>query len=132
MKNVVFYIGLAIVVFGIVALGSSFVLPIKTDTLWYYKVLGINIVGTIVALLAKFGHKIPSFNKITSATIDRNLTLEPVINTDYECLNYLSRRFKAANNPEVKEQGLILAAKAHALLFKEYYEEVPANTAVIA
>lgn len=127
-------IGLGTIIFGLVVFGTSFVLPIKTDVSWYTKVGGISSAGLFITVLGVYLDNIKSLFTYQSKIVAKEekpnilIDLELSMEKDYQCVNYLSKRFKSMNNETTKKEGLRLLSEAHGLLYKDYHLEEISDT----
>lgn len=145
MKKFLLWGGVAVLAFGVVTLGASFVLPIKTSAEWYTKVGGINV-GAILTILASQYEKLkallPAGTKekvvqVISDVVDKaqdnkpSIELAPSTARDYECIHYLAKRC-ATMSPEAKASGMQACSTLNDLFFKDYNNEtnIPNSTPV--
>ena len=134
VKKGMVILGLGLLMFGLVVLGSSFVLPIKTDVSWYTKVGSIGGIGLFITVLGVYLDNIKSLftsqSKIVAKEEKPNILidLELSMEKDYQCVNYLSKRFKSMSNETTKKEGLRLLSEAHGLLYKDYHLEEISDT----
>ena len=139
MKKGIVITGIVIAVVGVLIFGASFALPIKTDNMWYTKVSGITGLGALLTVIGTYLDNLKSMFKSkavsTQSVAKENIPidLEVSMEKDYQCVNYLSKRFKGMTNSETKKEGLRLLSEAHGLLYKDYHLEEttsPDNVAV--
>lgn len=137
MKKGLVILGAGLLIFGLGTLSSSFVLPIKTSVEWYTKVGCISSLGAVFVMCGVYLDKVKTlFNLITPAkTIvakeekpDIAIDLDVSMEKDYQCINYLSRRFKSMKNEKNKSAGLDNMAQVHGLLYKDYHLEENTST----
>lgn len=130
IKKGIVLVGLGLLTFGVLTFGASFVLPIKTSIEWYGKVGTLAGGGLLITILGVYFDSLKGLFVSKSVTkvadevkpnipIDLDVSMEK----DYQCVNYLSKRFKSMKNQTTKEEGLRLLSEAHGLLYKDYHLE---------
>lgn len=140
MKKGIVITGIAILVIGVLIFGASFALPIKTGAAWYAKVGGISGGGALLTVIGTYLDNLKGMfkSKVAPAQAvakeDIPIDLEVSMEKDYQCVNYLSKRFKGMTNSATKNEGLRLLSEAHGLLYKDYHlEEItPSDNATVA
>lgn len=129
MKKGIVITGIIVLVVGVLIFGASFALPIKTSVAWYTKVGGISGGGLLLTVIGTYLDELKNKFKskaVKSIVVEKEnipIDLELSMEKDYQCVNYLSKRFKAMSNLETKKEGLRLLFEAHGLLYKDYYLE---------
>lgn len=126
--------GIVILGFGVLVFGASFALPIKTSAEWYTKVGGISGSGLLLTVIGVYLENIKNMFNFKSKVVAKEekpvipIDLDMSMEKDYQCINYLSKRFKSMKSDATKKEGLRLLSEAHGLLYKDYHLEEITST----
>lgn len=141
IRKITYGVGGLILLFGLITFGMQFIIPLKTTTDWYIKVLSIISTGGAVLAIPKGMDKVSSMivtkenNKVINSDnlaeplkmVVTSIQLAPDIQRDYECLHHMIKRFAEISDKD----GVSLCNQLQNKLFEIHsksYEKSKDNT----